>query len=239
MSPPFVAPPSMAFSPAAPPSTTPSSAAQSSATFLAVDPVDGYCATCEHHHFPDRTPTGLQYPTTCPNQFLPVIPIMFVGTAGVCNGSRIGGHMKYGGGRILEQHRRTALVLMTNEHMTSKVCPLCFALVRLSKARRDVKGESKLVSVHGAVECTNPGCISYAIGYCRRGRDSNACINIALAGYSQLTSRRRETLQPYSRSMRPQGATHSQHQPDIAGTHTSLIASVTGPQDLDANGVLV
>ena len=143
--------PAMTFSPAAPPSTTPSSAAQPSAASLAVDPIDGYCATYEHHHFSHRTQTGLQYPTTCPKQALPVIPIIVVGTAGVCNGSHLGGHMKYGEGRILEHHRRTAPVLMTNEHMTGKVCPLCCALVRLSKARRDIKGESQLVSVHGAV----------------------------------------------------------------------------------------
>jgi hypothetical protein len=236
-SPPLVTPSAVASTSPVPsstylPSTTPSSTAQISSDTFLVDGTDGFCPSCGLHHFPQRTPTGLQYPSTCPKQEFQVIPMLFVGTAGVGTGARLGGHLKYGGGRLLEQHRQTAPVLMTGENMTSKVCPLCFSLVRLSKATREVKGTRKLVSVHGSVECTNPSCESFAVGYCRRGRDSNASINIALAGFSQLTSPLRNTLPPYKTFTRPSGATHPEHQLIVTGSATSLDASITGPSAL-------
>ncbi|KAG0279877.1 hypothetical protein BGZ96_001782 [Linnemannia gamsii] len=111
-----------------------------------------------------------------------------------------------------------------------------------------VKGVMKLVSVHGSVEYTNPRCESFAVGYYRRGRDSNACINIALAGFSQLTSPLRITLPPYKTFSRPMGATHPQHQLIATGSEIPLSASMTVPSasspmpvsmDLDATGDLV
>jgi hypothetical protein len=105
--------------------------------------------------------------------------MFFVGTAGVCNGSRIKGHLKYGGKRVVEQHSRSGAVLMTSEQMTSKICPFGFFEIRLAKATVD----GKSVRVHGAVECINPKCDSFGLGYTKRARDSNATTNFALSGF--------------------------------------------------------
>jgi hypothetical protein len=153
---------------------------------------------------------------------LPSIPLMFVGTQGVCNGSRIGGHLKFGGKRVVEQHLQTVPVLMTGEHMTSKTCPFCFRLVHLVKELRVVNGSEKLVTINGAIQCDNPDCSSFQAGYCRRGRDTNACINIAIAGFSQLTSKNRQTLPPYQRLLRPLDATPSPPQSTVTGYEKTL-----------------
>jgi len=65
-------------------------------------------------------------------------------------------------------------VCKTKEYLSSQTCPWCFLLTRLARGRRLHKGVHRLVRLHGAVECYNPG------------QDTNAAINVALAGFSLL-----------------------------------------------------
>ncbi|KAK3821148.1 MAG: hypothetical protein J3Q66DRAFT_262036, partial [Benniella sp.] len=69
------------------------------------------------------------------------------------------------------EHAHYCPVAMTDEHNTSKTCIYCFQRTRLARSRRIVKGEAKLVTVNGAVECTNPDCISFTSGYTTKARD--------------------------------------------------------------------
>jgi hypothetical protein len=81
---------------------------------------------------------------------------MFVGTQGVSYGDRISGHLKFGDRQVVEQHCQTVPVLMTGDHMTSKICPFCFHLVRLVKELRLVKGWPRMVTINGTIHCDNP-----------------------------------------------------------------------------------
>jgi hypothetical protein len=96
----------------------------------------------------------------------------------------MGGHPKLGGGRITNQHMQTCPVLMTNEMRTSNVCIFCYHQLRLARAHKLVDGSVKTVRVHGAVECVNRDCEAAQCGYTIRGRDDNAAVAIAIAGYS-------------------------------------------------------
>lgn len=54
------------------------------------------------------------------------LQVMCVGIAGTGAGTRIGGHLRYGGGKLRERHRRYTTVAMTNEYRTSQTCCYCF-----------------------------------------------------------------------------------------------------------------
>ncbi|KAG0316071.1 hypothetical protein BGZ97_007464 [Linnemannia gamsii] len=83
----------------------------------------------------------------------------------------------------------------------------------LARAHKLVDGSVKTVRVHGAVECVNRDCEAAQCGYTIRGRDDNAAVAIAIAGYSNLTSRdtlktgERRTLPPFEPRLRPRIAT--------------------------------
>ncbi|KAK3812149.1 MAG: hypothetical protein J3Q66DRAFT_263672, partial [Benniella sp.] len=111
-----------------------------------------------------------------------------IGTAGTGTGSRIAGHERRGGTKMRNEHAQYCPVAMTDEHNTSKVCVYCFQRTRLARSRRIIRGETKLVNVHGAVECTNPDCISFTCGYTTKARDVYSAAAILLAGASTLLS---------------------------------------------------
>ena len=117
-------------------------------------------------------------------------------------GSRLKGNAKMGGNKIPQRHMHHGPVCKTNEQNSSKTCPFCFKPTRLARARRMREGKMKLVRLNGAVECTNSQCISHRCGYTIRGRDNNAALNIAIAGYSQLTSTDRTALPPFTTTTR-------------------------------------
>jgi hypothetical protein len=54
------------------------------------------------------------------------LQVMCVGIAGTGAGTRIGGHLRYGGGKLRQRHRRYITVAMTNEYRTSRTCCYCF-----------------------------------------------------------------------------------------------------------------
>ncbi|KAF9540335.1 hypothetical protein EC957_004375 [Mortierella hygrophila] len=110
-----------------------------------------------------------------------ITPVLFVGTGGLCIGSRMGGNLKLGGGRITNQHRQACPVLMTNEMRTSQVCIYCYHELRLARARRLINGRIKTIRVHGAVECVINDCESVRCGHTIRGWGDSATV---VAGYS-------------------------------------------------------
>ncbi|GJJ78521.1 hypothetical protein EMPS_10880 [Entomortierella parvispora] len=168
---------------------------------------NGFCSSCGTHHRPELVadpthPTGkrlvLKHLRNCPKSLPVVIPLFFHGAAGMGVGSRLKGNCRMGGNEIPRRHKNHGPVGKTNEHNSSKTCPFCFRPIRLARGRRMKKGTMKLVRLNGAVECTNPECISHRCGYTIRGRDQNAALNIAVAGYTQLTTTERTTLPPFS-----------------------------------------
>jgi hypothetical protein len=123
---------------------------------------------------------------------------MCVDIAGIGAGTRIGGHLRYGGGKLRERHRRYSTVTMTNEYRTSQACCYCFQpVIRPRKpVFRDGKWRTKFVS--GSLVCYNSACPSYQRGCNTKNRDVEAAINIALAGTSRITTG--FTLPPFERS---------------------------------------
>ncbi|KAK3846750.1 MAG: hypothetical protein J3R72DRAFT_348374, partial [Linnemannia gamsii] len=119
------------------------------------------------------------------------------GTGGSCVGSRLKGHSKRGGGKMCHEHRQYGVVAHTNEHRTSQVCSACFQPVELACATRAQNGEAKQVRLHGAVVCRNRDCPRFQAKMATQGRDSNAAVNIAVAGSSNLLSSHKITLAPF------------------------------------------
>ncbi|KAI8345659.1 hypothetical protein B0O80DRAFT_472500 [Mortierella sp. GBAus27b] len=150
-----------------------------------------------------------------------VIPIMLTGTAGTCIGSRIKGSAKRGGGKLREEHRKHAIVGMTNEYCSSKTCIFCFARTRLAKATRTINGGTKTRRLNGSVECYNPGCPSRSVRYTIKARDPHAAAAIALAGASCLLSPNHRTISPFTPQYRPHHISNTTNNTStIAGSHT-------------------
>ncbi|KAI8346124.1 hypothetical protein B0O80DRAFT_393124 [Mortierella sp. GBAus27b] len=123
------------------------------------------------------------------------------GSAGTGVGSRIRGTARRGGIKIRKQHMRYGVVALTNEYRTSQTCASCFQQLRPAKARRQVNGESKVVRLHGSMECTNSRCESWRAGHTIMSRDKNAALCMAIAGGSTVLLN--TTLKPFARSFRP------------------------------------
>ncbi|KAI8394078.1 uncharacterized protein BYT42DRAFT_29730 [Radiomyces spectabilis] len=86
---------------------------------------------------------------------VPTNLVMCIGNAGTGVGSRIRGHVRRGGKKMLTEHSRNTTVAITNEFCSSKTCVFCFQQTELAK-RRLPGGKTKQVS--GAVRCINPNC---------------------------------------------------------------------------------
>ena len=99
---------------------------------------------------------------------------MCIGIAGTGVGTRIGGHLKYGGGQIRARHRRYATVCMTNEFMTSQTCSSCFGPVVRPQKRVLKEGKWKSKFVSGSSICYNGDCPSYKRGSNTKNRDVEA-----------------------------------------------------------------
>jgi hypothetical protein len=86
-------------------------------------------------------------------------------------------------------------------------CSFCLHLVCPVKALLLVNRSPKLVTINGTIRFGNADSTFFQARYYHRGRDSNACINFAMARLSQLISENRETLPPYRKLLRPSDAT--------------------------------
>lgn len=96
------------------------------------------------------------------------------------------------------QHRRYAVIGMTNEFRSSQTCIFCFEQTRLAKGWRKGKdGTVKLSKLHGAIECFNPACPSFQVGYTIRPRDTHSAVAIMIAGASLLLSPDRRPIAPF------------------------------------------
>ncbi|KAF9927031.1 hypothetical protein FBU30_003529 [Linnemannia zychae] len=69
---------------------------------------------------------------------------MIEGAAGTAVGSRIKGHIKRGGGKMVREHRQ--------------VCVGCFSELDKARKRRAVAGSIKVVRLNGSQQCLNPDC---------------------------------------------------------------------------------
>jgi len=161
-----------------------------------VSPIDGFCDLCQCFHVSNSPEsTFFTHPGFRFNQLPKVAPIMLIGDAGTCVGSRLSGHLRRGGGRMRHEHARYSVVALQDEYMTSQTCVFCFSRTRLARAFRD----GKLVNVRGAVVCQNPDCISNRMGYTTKPRDNHAALAIALAGAHILLDPSRRALPCFSR----------------------------------------
>jgi hypothetical protein len=112
--------------------------------------------------------------------------IMFIGDRGFGIGSRIKGHLRYGGKWKQLIHGLNTTVCITNEEFTSQTCVYCFS--KLSKPVHTMKKDGKTTqkTINGAFLCTNPNCISLKNARATQTRDSVSAMAIALKGLSTL-----------------------------------------------------
>ncbi|KAG0050544.1 hypothetical protein BGZ83_004667 [Gryganskiella cystojenkinii] len=157
----------------------------------------GFCISCRSFHFVENRYGTLVYPKMCPKTHKN-LTVMYVGDAGTGLNSRIGGHLRWGGNKVCENHMRFIPVLMTDEYLTTKTCPFCWRRVRFGRARTD-KG---VRSVKGVIQCKNPKCLSFKLGYSKRARDTNAAFNIMLRGEIQVSSEDRKIPDAFARRRR-------------------------------------
>ncbi|KAK3812880.1 MAG: hypothetical protein J3Q66DRAFT_371461 [Benniella sp.] len=147
---------------------------------------------------------------TCPTDKPDHITVFAYGAAGSGVGSRIGGHLRWGGNWMRQELLRQGLVVaLTDEYCTSKTCVYCFERLKLQKSRRLVGTEIKTKTVHGSVVCVNPECPAVQAGYATRPRDTNAAVGILLSAASVMLNEDEDAapwpLLPYSRHARPRG----------------------------------
>ncbi|KAG0300016.1 hypothetical protein BGZ98_009564 [Dissophora globulifera] len=141
-----------------------------------VSQVDGWCVDCECHHIP-RAISGkaaFAHVKKCPRQSLgrTIQPIMLTSIAGTGFRSRIGVHVRRGGGKMRKEHQRHCIVAMTDEYRSSKTWVFCFSPVQLARGHRIVNG------------------------LIRTARDTHSAMAIAIAGALNLLSSDHQTLPP-------------------------------------------
>ncbi|KAG0041135.1 hypothetical protein BGZ83_002301, partial [Gryganskiella cystojenkinii] len=159
----------------------------------------GLCSACGSYHLAESIGGKLVFPRMCPRTSKS-ITLMFIGTAGSGVNSRTKGHLRYGGNKLSAEHMRHVPVLMTDEFLSTQLCPFCLRRIQYAKSR-PAEGKG-LKSVHGCVQCTYSRCLSFKLGYCKRGRDMNAAFNILIRGWSQLNSETRQVLDAFAKNRR-------------------------------------
>lgn len=184
----------------------------------------GFCRRCHRHHPPilrsGRHPgTRLSYQVNCCPRTRPQnVTVFAYGAAGSGVGSRIGGHLRWGGKWMRQELLRLGIVVaLTDEYCTSKTCVHCFQRLQLQRSRRLIGTDIKTRRVHGSVVCVNPLCPAVKAGYATRPRDSNAAVRILLSAASVMLTDAQWPLAPYSRYIRPLGVptiNTGEHNPD-------------------------
>ncbi|KAF9948128.1 hypothetical protein BGZ72_009918 [Mortierella alpina] len=161
---------------------------------------DGWCSDCSRHHLPNRPESKVfSHTSECTKKAKQILPVMVIGDAGTGIGSRIGGHARRGGKKMRTEHMKHGPVVIADENNTSRTCCYCFDPVQLATGRRLVKGQVKMVKIHGTVECVNEECLSFKAGYTMKSRDPHAALAIGLSGTSGLLSANRQVLAPFAR----------------------------------------
>ena len=161
---------------------------------------DGWCSDCSRHHLPNRPESKVfSHTSECTKKAKQILPVMVIGDAGTGTGSRIGGHARRGGKKMRTEHMKHGPVVIADENNTSRTCCYCFDPVQLATGRRLVKGQVKMVKIHGTIECVNEECISFKTRYTMKSRDPHAALAIGLSGTSGLLSANRQVLAPFAR----------------------------------------
>ncbi|KAI9482747.1 MAG: hypothetical protein EXX96DRAFT_453159, partial [Benjaminiella poitrasii] len=104
---------------------------------------------------------------------------MFVGDRGLGIGSRLKGHLKYGGNWKPVKNSLFTPVLVTNEHNSSQTCLFCYKkLSHPVGAMTNKKGEKRLKTTLGSFVCLNPLCLSVLSGGTTKRRDTMSSITL-------------------------------------------------------------
>ncbi|KAK4516805.1 uncharacterized protein ATC70_011784 [Mucor velutinosus] len=115
---------------------------------------------------------------------------MFIRDRGLCVGSRLKGHLKYGGKWKPRLHSSVATVHTTNERKTSQTCMYCFGPISYpTQSIKAKNGKTKTRSIHGAFLSLNPACVSVLNYRAIQGRDRTSALAIADSGLSTLLFR--------------------------------------------------
>ena len=109
---------------------------------------------------------------------------MFIGDRGTGVGSRLKGHLKYGGKWKPKLHAVSSAIHFTNEHKTSQTCMFCFG--PLTHPKRTSKDKPAKKTVNGAFWCLNPRCISVRSHKPIQSRDKTSALAIVVSGLSNL-----------------------------------------------------
>lgn len=166
---------------------------------------DGYCTDSKKIHRPELVPDHsdperprlvLKHLDVCPKSRPKVIPLMLHGIAGMMVKNRFKGMTRMGGNKIPELHMLHCPVAKSNKHMSSQTCMFCFQVMQLARSNRKVGAKTKCIRLR-----------LVPIRLHSWARDTNAVLNIALAGYSLLTTG--NTLPPFSATTQRPSWSHS------------------------------
>ncbi|KAI8365073.1 hypothetical protein BD560DRAFT_332798 [Blakeslea trispora] len=111
---------------------------------------------------------------------------MMIGDRGFGIGSRIRGHLRYGGIWKQDRHARYTTVCITNENYTSQTCVYCFN--KLTHARSRIIKQDKITyrEIKGTFICYNSKCPSARHGRNTTSRDKVSALAIAISGMTTL-----------------------------------------------------
>ena len=109
---------------------------------------------------------------------------MLIGDRGTGVGSRIKGHLRYGGKWKQILHGRHTQVCIVNENNTSQTCVYCFHKLHHAVQKRTIKGKEVKQINRGSFRCINQQCA--ARNKAIMSRDTLSALAIALSGTAQL-----------------------------------------------------
>ncbi|KAI9474258.1 MAG: hypothetical protein EXX96DRAFT_509403 [Benjaminiella poitrasii] len=111
---------------------------------------------------------------------------MFVGDRGFGVGSRIQGHLRYGGNWKTQKHSLYTSVCVTNEHNSSKTCPFCFHKISHPIKILNKDGRKIIKAVNCTSFCSYRNCVSVKAKSSHRGNGSLSALIIGLSGLASL-----------------------------------------------------
>jgi hypothetical protein len=109
--------------------------------------------------------------------------VMFIGDKGTGFGSRINGHMKYGGKWKEEAHSQDTNVVITNEGFTPKLYSFC---CQYPNHPLQKKSNNTMVKPKSSSLCKNLDCILYKHHQSANARDSLSVLSIAIVGATSV-----------------------------------------------------
>jgi hypothetical protein len=111
---------------------------------------------------------------------------MFIGDRGTGVGSRIKGHLRYGGKWKEQLHSQYTNVCITNEHYTSQTCVFCYSKLAHPTIHKRIKGKSIKARNKGSFLCYNPKCPLVSTSRAVQSRDKMSAFAIGLSGLATV-----------------------------------------------------